>query len=48
MISRTGYIGEDGFEIYFEPEFAPYLWLALVSRLDGVLAARKPVLRYRK
>ena len=26
IISRTGYTGEDGFEIYFEPEYAPYLW----------------------
>ena len=26
MISRTGYTGEDGFEIYFEKDKAPALW----------------------
>lgn len=26
MISRTGYTGEDGFELYFEPEHAEHLW----------------------
>ncbi|WP_035267532.1 glycine cleavage system aminomethyltransferase GcvT [Desulfitibacter alkalitolerans] len=26
LISRTGYTGEDGFEIYFEPEYALDLW----------------------
>ena len=26
LISRTGYTGEDGFEIYCEPKDAVYLW----------------------
>ena len=26
LISRTGYTGEDGFEFYFDPEHAGYLW----------------------
>jgi aminomethyltransferase len=29
LVSRTGYTGEDGFEIYFEPEFARRVWTAL-------------------
>lgn len=31
MISRTGYTGEDGFEIYTNPEQAPALWDALLA-----------------
>jgi aminomethyltransferase len=31
MISRTGYTGEDGFEIYCQPEDAPYLWEQLMQ-----------------
>lgn len=34
LISRTGYTGEDGFELYFEPQFAVNLW-------EEVLAAGK-------
>lgn len=26
LIARTGYTGEDGFEIYFEPQFSEKLW----------------------
>jgi len=31
MISRTGYTGEDGMEIYFAPEQAEYLWEAILK-----------------
>lgn len=31
MISRTGYTGEDGFELYFSAEAAPALWQALTK-----------------
>lgn len=31
MISRTGYTGEDGFEIYFEASEAPRIWKALLE-----------------
>jgi aminomethyltransferase len=31
LISRTGYTGEDGFEIYCRPEDAPILWEALLE-----------------
>lgn len=31
MISRTGYTGEDGFEIYSRPEDAAYLWEAIME-----------------
>jgi aminomethyltransferase len=31
IISRTGYTGEDGFEIYLSPEGAPRLWRRLVD-----------------
>jgi aminomethyltransferase len=31
LVSRTGYTGEDGFELYCEPEGAPRLWDALVA-----------------
>lgn len=34
LISRTGYTGEDGFELYFDPSFAMELW-------DNILAAGK-------
>ena len=42
MVSRTGYTGEDGFEIYCDSEDAPALWRAILeagkeegySRLD--------------
>ncbi|MBO6157866.1 MAG: glycine cleavage system aminomethyltransferase GcvT, partial [Firmicutes bacterium] len=31
IISRTGYTGEDGFEIYLKPEDAPRLWKLLLE-----------------
>jgi aminomethyltransferase len=31
MISRTGYTGEDGFELYFEAGQAPAVWTALLE-----------------
>ena len=31
LISRTGYTGEDGFELYFDPSFAKPLWELLVG-----------------
>ncbi len=30
-ISRTGYTGEDGFELYFAPEHAPQVWNGLIE-----------------
>ncbi len=38
MISRTGYTGEDGFELYFRPEFAARMWDALTEN-TGVTPA---------
>ncbi|MBA4600871.1 glycine cleavage system aminomethyltransferase GcvT [Thermoactinomyces mirandus] len=39
LVSRTGYTGEDGFEIYFKAEDAPALWKAILAEgeSDGVL-----------
>ena len=31
LIARTGYTGEDGFEIYFEPRFSEKLWNELLT-----------------
>ncbi len=31
IISRTGYTGEDGFEIYVKSEFAPVIWDSLLD-----------------
>lgn len=31
LLSRTGYTGEDGFEIYLPPEAAPLLWRRLIE-----------------
>jgi aminomethyltransferase len=36
VISRTGYTGEDGFELYFDPAHAAIVW-------NGILAAGQPV-----
>ncbi|MDR3543549.1 MAG: glycine cleavage system aminomethyltransferase GcvT [Desulfosporosinus sp.] len=38
LISRTGYTGEDGFEIYLSPEYAGVLWRKIieVGAPDGV------------
>ena len=35
VVSRTGYTGEDGFELYFAPRHAAQVW-------EGLLAAGKP------
>jgi aminomethyltransferase len=39
LIARTGYTGEDGFEIYFAPEHSEKLWNDLLDagRSDGLL-----------
>ncbi len=39
MISRTGYTGEDGFEIYLAPEDAPILWekILIEGEPEGVV-----------
>jgi aminomethyltransferase len=41
MLSRTGYTGEDGFEIYCQPEDAAYLWTELMTagKAEGLLPA---------
>lgn len=31
LVSRTGYTGEDGFEIYFAPNLAPKIWNELLN-----------------
>ncbi|WP_243695148.1 glycine cleavage system aminomethyltransferase GcvT [Agromyces protaetiae] len=31
LVARTGYTGEDGFELYVAPDLAPTLWQALVE-----------------
>jgi aminomethyltransferase len=31
LIARTGYTGEDGFEIYFDPEFSEKLWNSIMQ-----------------
>ena len=35
LIARTGYTGEDGFEIYFAPEHSERLWSALLDAGSG-------------
>jgi aminomethyltransferase len=39
IISRTGYTGEDGFEIYFPPESSEHIWTHLLERgtAEGLL-----------
>jgi aminomethyltransferase len=39
MIARTGYTGEDGFEIYFAPQHSEQLWNALLDagKADGII-----------
>jgi aminomethyltransferase len=41
IVSRTGYTGEDGFEIYFSPEYAEVIWNALLESggADGLVPA---------
>ena len=40
LISRTGYTGEDGFELYLDPEDAPGIWRRLLEA--GASAGLKP------
>ncbi len=39
LIARTGYTGEDGFEIYFEPQHSEKLWNVLLEagKSDGLI-----------
>ncbi|MHB8172238.1 MAG: glycine cleavage system aminomethyltransferase GcvT [Thermincolia bacterium] len=39
LVSRTGYTGEDGFEIYVQPEFACQLWDKILDagKVEGIL-----------
>src|SRR5271168_1011513 len=39
IIARTGYTGEDGFELYFAPDFSEKLWNALLDagKPDGLI-----------
>jgi len=41
LVARTGYTGEDGFEIYAAPEVAPEVWRAILAegRPKGLLPA---------
>ena len=41
IVSRTGYTGEDGFELYLAPEDAPAVWDALLEsgKDDGLIPA---------
>jgi aminomethyltransferase len=41
IISRTGYTGEDGFELYVSPEDAPSIWRELLT--SGSVDGLKPV-----
>ena len=40
IISRTGYTGEDGFELYLAPEDAPEVWRRLIA--DGAAHGLQP------
>lgn len=40
LVSRTGYTGEDGFELYFHNEFAPKIWEKLMDA--GKIHGLKP------
>jgi aminomethyltransferase len=35
IVSRTGYTGEDGFEVYFSPEFSEPIWDAVLEAGGG-------------
>jgi len=41
MVARTGYTGEDGFEVYCDPAVAPEIWRAILSEgeLKGLVPA---------
>lgn len=41
LVSRTGYTGEDGFEIYVDPIHAPLLWGVLLK--EGAKHGLKPI-----
>jgi len=41
IISRTGYTGEDGFEVYFSPEFAIRIWERLMA--EGKICGVQPI-----
>lgn len=41
LISRTGYTGEDGFEIYFVPQQAPQLWRKILE--TGAAEGVRPI-----
>ncbi|HHV63891.1 MAG TPA: glycine cleavage system aminomethyltransferase GcvT [Peptococcaceae bacterium] len=41
LVSRTGYTGEDGFELYVEPAKAPELWQAILA--EGQKHGLKPI-----
>lgn len=41
LISRTGYTGEDGFEFYFAPEYAPQLWRKILA--EGASEGAQPI-----
>jgi aminomethyltransferase len=34
IVSRTGYTGEDGFELYFDPAHAEHIWRELMAKGD--------------
>lgn len=36
LVSRTGYTGEDGFEIYFSPSEGPHLWSRFLEGGDAI------------
>lgn len=40
IIARTGYTGEDGFELYFDPEHSEKVWTGLLEagRNEGIMA----------
>jgi aminomethyltransferase len=41
LVSRTGYTGEDGFEVYVDPKIAPMLWQELLKegKNEGLIPA---------
>lgn len=41
LISRTGYTGEDGFEVYLEPEKVPQLWRKILE--EGSAEGVQPI-----
>jgi aminomethyltransferase len=41
-VARTGYTGEDGFELYVRPQDAEHVWTAVTSAADGAGAGLVP------